>query len=86
MFIVCISAGFIITQILQERGRDEVYTKMDSVGTLMGHLSSGASAMGSPQQLTEAAAAFYSNISCDGGGASANWQVPEQDGRYIIIN
>ena len=59
---------------------------MDSVGTLMGHLRGGASAMGSPEQPTDDAAAFYSNITCDGSAASANWTVPEQDGRYVIIN
>lgn len=71
--------------LLQEKGRDEVYTKMDSVGTLMGHLrGGGASAMGSPDQPTDSsAAAFYV---CDGSAASANWQPPEQDGRYVIIN
>ena len=64
-----------------------MYTKMDSVGTLMGHLRSGASAMGSPEQPPEVAAAFYSDVTCDGGSvASANWQLPEQDGRYVIIN
>lgn len=57
---------------------------MDPVGTLMGHLNSGASAAGSsPEQPTEAAAAFYSNVSCSQDGANA---APEQDGRYVIIN
>lgn len=72
------------------RSQEDVYTMMNSVGTLMSHLGGGAAAVGSPEQTRETAT-LYTNIGHEDGACalSGRSQVPKKtdpEGRYVIVN
>ncbi len=66
-------------------GMDEIYTKMDSVGTLMGQLRGGAAAGSTTEHAPSLGVAYSHACPDEGASAKSVFPVPEEDERYVTL-